>query len=89
MILHESSDAIELQYGSAPRRSNVERDASIGIENASGTIGLQVAFGIFDLQNQGFLISANVEADHLDAARQELLEDRCAHRSRTSSQQKG
>jgi hypothetical protein len=59
MILHENGD-IELQYSSAPRF--VDR-TSVGIENADGTIGLQVAFGNdVSFNNQGFLITLGVEA---------------------------
>jgi hypothetical protein len=54
LILHEGSNAIELQYGSAPSDGGTR---SIGIENADGTIGLQVALGNFSFNNEGFLIT--------------------------------
>jgi hypothetical protein len=62
MILHEGSNAIELQYGTlgvSPSGLIV----SSGIENDGGTIGLQVFNGVSGtteqaaLQNRGFLIS--------------------------------
>lgn len=46
IILHEGSNRIELQYASAPT------DHTTGIENAEGTIGLQILVGFL---NQGFL----------------------------------
>jgi hypothetical protein len=56
MILHEGSNDIELQYG---RLSGDGGTHSVGIENATGTIGLQVLLGsdISSLANTGLLIS--------------------------------
>ncbi len=63
MILHEGSDAIELQYGSAPSDSD-GFSTSVGIEDATGTIGLQVALGEdVAFNNQGFLITADSDGD--------------------------
>lgn len=56
MILHESTNAIELQYGSTPSDGGTH---SVGIENAAGTDGLQIAFGDVSFNDQGFLISPN------------------------------
>jgi hypothetical protein len=55
MILHENGN-IELQYGDAPSDGGTH---SVGIENADGTIGLQVAYGDVSFLNQGFLIGLN------------------------------
>ncbi|MGE5842299.1 MAG: hypothetical protein ACM335_08475 [Deltaproteobacteria bacterium] len=54
IILHEAGSAIELQYGSAPSDGGTH---SVGIENADGTIGLQVARGNVSFNNQGYLIT--------------------------------
>ncbi len=54
IILHEAGSAIELQYGSAPSDGGTH---TVGIENADGTIGLQIANGNVSFDNQGFLIS--------------------------------
>jgi len=54
VILHEGSNAIELQYDSALSDGG---DHSVGIENADGTIGLQIDFGDISYSNQGFLIT--------------------------------
>ena len=60
MILHEGSNNIELQYGSL---AQISYTVSSGIENSSGTAGLQIYRGYADfteqrtLQNQGFLIT--------------------------------
>lgn len=54
MILHEGSNAVELQYGSAPSDGGTH---TVGIGNADGTIGLQIAHGNVSFNNQGFLIS--------------------------------
>jgi hypothetical protein len=53
MILHENGD-IELQYGDAPSDGGTH---SVGIENADGTIGLQIAYGNVSFFDEGFLIS--------------------------------
>ena len=56
IILHEGSDAIELQYGSAPSDGD-SAAVTAGIENVDGTIGLQIANGTdVSFDNQGFLI---------------------------------
>ncbi len=57
MILHETSNNIELQYGSAPSDGGIH---SVGIENATGTDGLQIAFGNVSFNNQAFLITTAV-----------------------------
>lgn len=54
IILHENGNAIELQYGAAPSDGGTH---TVGIENADGTIGLQVARGDVSFNNQGFLIA--------------------------------
>ena len=54
LILHEASGDIELQYGEAPGDGGTH---SVGIENADGTIGLQIDFGDISYSNQGFLIT--------------------------------
>lgn len=54
IILHEGSNGIELQYGSAPSDGGTH---TAGIENADGTGGLQIAHGNVSFNNQGFLIS--------------------------------
>ncbi len=56
MILHEETQDIELQYASAPGRPGGS-NTSVGIENNNGRVGLQVAFGEFDFNDQGFLLS--------------------------------
>jgi hypothetical protein len=77
MILHEGSNSIELQYASAPT------DHTVGIENAEGTIGLQIPVGFL---NQGFLFSLqqknnNIEVpiniDPLSCPNNYLLVSRC------------
>jgi hypothetical protein len=55
-ILHEATGDIELQYGEAPGNGETH---SVGIENADGTIGLEIAFGDVSFSNQGFLITTN------------------------------
>ena len=55
MILHEGSNNIELQYGAAP--DDASHTETVGIENAAGTIGLEIARGNLNFNNQGFLIS--------------------------------
>lgn len=62
VILHENSNTIELQYASAPSDGDQH---SIGIENADGTIGLQVAFGNVSFNNEGFLLSAAFFSDFI------------------------
>jgi hypothetical protein len=57
IILHEGTNDIELQYGSAPSEGETH---SVGIENFDGTDGLQIAFGDVSLINKGFLITAEV-----------------------------
>jgi hypothetical protein len=59
IILHEGSDNIELQYGSAPSDGGQH---SVGIENLDGTIGLEIAFGNVSFSNEGFLISKHLNA---------------------------
>ena len=59
MIIHEDTNDIELQYGSAPGDPDGD-DTSLGIENKNGGIGLQVAFGDLDFNDQGFLISPEI-----------------------------
>jgi hypothetical protein len=54
IILHEGTNNIELQYGSAPSQGGIH---SIGIENLQGTDGLQVAYGDVSFNNEGFLIT--------------------------------
>ena len=54
IILHEGTNNIELQYGSAPSNGGIH---SAGIENLNGTDGLQVAFGDVSFDNEGFLIT--------------------------------
>jgi len=54
IILHERGNAIELQYGSVPSDGGTH---TVGIENADGTIGLQIARGNVSFNNQGFFIS--------------------------------
>lgn len=56
IILHESTNDIELQYQSAVLRNN---RAAIGIENIDGSVGLQVARPNSDLSlvRQGYLIT--------------------------------
>jgi hypothetical protein len=53
IILHEGTNHIELQYGEAPSDGGTH---SAGIENADGTIGLQVAYGDVSFEYQGFLL---------------------------------
>jgi hypothetical protein len=53
IILHEKGSAIELQYGAAPSDGGTH---TVGIENADGTIGLQIARGNVSFNNQGFFI---------------------------------
>jgi hypothetical protein len=71
MILHEGSNAIELQYGALGQDTHV---VSSGIENSPGTIGLQIFRGAADpteqqtLQNQGFLITPQVGETPIPAA---------------------
>lgn len=70
MILHEGSNAIELQYGDL---STNRHSVTSGIENAGGTYGLQIYNGLADatgvaaLQGQGFLLSTNSAAVPLPA----------------------
>ncbi len=54
IILHEGSNDIELQYGSAQSDGGSH---SVGIENADGTDGLQIAFGDITLEQKGFIIT--------------------------------
>lgn len=54
IILHESTNRIELQYASAPGRAG---RTSAGIENEDGSIGIQLGFGAFNFSNQGFLFT--------------------------------
>jgi len=54
IILHEGTNNIELQYGSAPSQGGIH---SVGIENLQGTDGLQVAYGDVSFNNEGFLIT--------------------------------
>jgi hypothetical protein len=57
MILHEGSNNIEFQYGSLVSDGGVH---SVGIEDGSGTIGLEVYRGNnLDFSNSGYLISTN------------------------------
>jgi len=58
-ILHEASGDIELQYGDAPGDGGTH---SVGIENANGTIGLEVGFGDVSFSNQGFVITTNARS---------------------------
>jgi len=60
IILHENGSAIELQYGSAPSNGGQH---SVGIENADGTIGLQVALGDVSFNGQGFFIRTSAFAE--------------------------
>lgn len=56
IILHEAGSAIELQYGLAP--SDADGDpTTVGIENADGTIGLQIVNSEVSFNTQGFLIT--------------------------------
>lgn len=54
IILHEGSNDIELQYGLANSDGGTH---SVGIENADGTMGLQIAYGDIALDHEGFLIT--------------------------------
>jgi hypothetical protein len=54
IILHEGTNNIELQYGSAPSQGGIH---STGIENFDGTDGLEVAYGDISFNNEGFLIT--------------------------------
>lgn len=57
MILHEGTNNIELQYGAISSDGGTH---TVGIENASGTVGLQVYIGsLLDFGNSGFLLSTN------------------------------
>jgi len=76
VILHEGSNEIELQYGSAPTKHTV------GIENAEGTIGLQIPVGFL---NQGFLfyleqknIEVAVNIEPLSCPNNYLQVNRCS-----------
>ena len=60
IILHEKGNAIELQYGSALSDGGTH---TVGIENADGTIGLQIAHGNVSFNNQGFFISLGTFAE--------------------------
>lgn len=64
MILHETSDCVELQYGPTPNDGN--SNASAGIEDPTGTIGLQVAFGNVSFNNEGFLICNDRDGDGIN-----------------------
>jgi len=59
MILHEATNNIELQYGSI--ESDYDKYHTVGIENATGTVGLQVFRGDQDLDfdNTGYLITTS------------------------------
>ncbi len=54
IILHEAGSAIELQYGLAGSDGGTH---TVGIENADGTIGLQIARGNVSFNDQGYLIT--------------------------------
>ena len=53
IILHEGSNDIELQYGSA---SGDGYNHTVGIENVDGTEGLQIARGSISFDHEGFII---------------------------------
>ena len=57
IIFHELTNDIELQYGEVDPPYQ-DTNTSVGIENADGTIGLQVAFGAPDLSHRGFLLNS-------------------------------
>lgn len=57
MILLEGTNNIELQYGAIAADGGIH---TVGIENATGTVGLQVYRGsVLDFSNSGYLISTN------------------------------
>ncbi|MCI5223070.1 MAG: hypothetical protein D3924_10440 [Candidatus Electrothrix sp. AR4] len=60
IILHEGSNEIELQYGDAPTDGGVH---AVGIENADGTVGLQLAYGQPEFSNLGFLFTLDNDGD--------------------------
>jgi len=63
IVLHEDTNDIELQYGSAPSNGDTH---SVGIENFDGTDGLQIAFGDVSFANEGFLIMVDGEVNIVD-----------------------
>ena len=63
IILHEGSNDIELQYGLANSDGGTH---SVGIENADGTIGLQIAYGDIAFDHEGFLITISRIFDNFD-----------------------
>jgi hypothetical protein len=69
IILHEKDSAIELQYGSAS--SADQAPTTVGIENANGTSGLQIANEEVSYNNQGFFISLGT-FEELKVARAEV-----------------
>jgi hypothetical protein len=55
MIIHEGSNEVELQYGSAPTDGGTH---STGVESASGVYGTQVDYGpAYSYSNEGFLLT--------------------------------
>ena len=56
MILHEGTNAIEFQYGNAP--SDRVHTQTVGIQNAAGNVGLQLAHAQLNFFNEGFYITA-------------------------------
>ena len=56
IILHEGSNDIELQYGSANSDGGTH---TAGIENEDDTIGLQIAYGNVSFDHEGFIITTS------------------------------
>lgn len=54
IILHEGSNDIELQYGSAISDGG---NHTVGIENADGTVAMQIASGDISFNHEGFIIN--------------------------------
>ena len=54
IILNEGSNDIELQYGMANSDGGTH---SVGIEDADGVIGLQIAYGDISFDHEGFIIT--------------------------------
>ena len=55
MILHESTNNIEFQYGDAPSDGGTH---TVGVENANGTVATLISYGDIGCSQEGFLLES-------------------------------
>lgn len=64
MILHESTNNIEFQYGDAPSDGGTH---TVGVENLNGTLATLVSYGDIGYSQEGFLLESGYSSSPIPA----------------------